>query len=77
MENFNYFEPTEEQLRKFHEINSKTSKEFDKECSYYNDCSICPFAIHQQLFITTKNTCVYGLTEEKFRIKMMDADCEF
>ena len=76
-ENLTYYEPTEEQLAKFHYLNSMSEVEFGSRCEYWNDCSICPIAIHQWLISTEKHTCTYGITEEKFRILMADADCEY
>jgi hypothetical protein len=76
-ENLIHYKPTKEQYAKFDRINSKTDEEQDKECLYFNDCSICPFAIHQYLYSTTKHTCVQGMSKRQFEIAMDNADCEF
>lgn len=76
-ENLNFYEPDEWQLHKFRVINSKSEEEHDRICVSYDDCSICPMAIHQHLITTTKHTCVYGMSEKDFRTRMSDADCSF
>lgn len=76
-ENLTFYEPTEEQLYKFNDINQMRADIVDEQCTYYNDCSICPMAIHQYLLSTTKHICTYGISEEKFRVLMSDADCEY
>lgn len=76
-ENFNFYEPDENQLHKFNVINAKSEEDWERACVSCNDCSICRMAIHQHLITTTKHTCVYGMTEEQFRKAMMDADCSF
>lgn len=76
-ENLTFYEPTEEQLVKFRRINELHRTRFEFLCVCCDDCSICDMAIHQHLLSTTKNTCTYGMTEEKFCIIMSDADCEY
>ena len=76
-ENLQHYIPTEQQYLKFKRINNKTEEKQDKECLFYNDCSICPYAIHQHLYSTTKHTCVQGMTKKQFEIAMDNADCEF
>ena len=76
-ENSLHYEPDERDLEKFRKINSFSEEEQDKQCLRYNDCSICPLAIHQVLLSTTKHTCVQGMTEKQFRIAMDNADVSF
>ena len=76
-ENLRHYKPTKQQYLKFEKINNKTEEEQDIDCLFYNDCSICPYAIHQYLYSTTKHTCVQGMTKKKFEIAMDNADCEF
>ena len=76
-ENLTFYEHTESQLKKFHDINSMPSDVWEIQCVNYNDCSICPMAIHKYLLSTTKHTCTYSISEDKFRILMSDADCEY
>ena len=65
------------QMRWFNYINAQSEENHDKQCIYYDDCSICPMAIHQFLLTTTKHTCVRDMSEKEFRIRMVDADCCF
>lgn len=74
-ENLIFYEPTEAQLQKFRDINA--SPNWPEQCVYYDDCTVCPMAIHQYLLSTTKHICTYGISEEKFRLLMSDADCEY
>lgn len=77
-ENLDHFEPTEYQYRKFEEINKLSDEEWEERCvMLYDDCSICPMAIHQYLITTDKHTCVYGITKEKFEALLDNADCSF
>lgn len=76
-ENLTHREPIQSQYEKFERINAKTEKEKDEDCLYYNDCSICPYAIHQDLYSTTKHTCVQGMTRHQFEVAMDNADCYF
>lgn len=76
-ENFTFYEPNEQQLHKFHQINARNEEEHYQRCLYYDDCSICPMAIHQQLYTTTRHTCTYGMSEKEFRKCMTDADCYY
>ena len=76
-ENLTFREPTEAQYAKFERINAKTEKEQDEDCIYFNDFSICPYAIHQELYSTTKHTCVQGMTRRQFEVAMNNADCDF
>lgn len=76
-ENLRYYKPTEEQYRKFEWINAKSDKEQDEDCIRYDDCSICPYAIHQDLYSTTKHTCVQGMSKKEFETELNNADCYF
>ena len=76
-ENSLHYEPDERDVEKFRKINSFSEEEQDKQCLRYNDCSICPYAIHQYLYTTTKHTCVQGMSKKEFEIAMDNADCEF
>ncbi len=76
-ENLTFYKPTEEQLAKFRRINRTPEWINDMACIECGDCSKCLAAVHQHLISTTKHTCTYGITEEKFRILMSDADCEY
>ena len=76
-ENLDHYTPTDYQYSKFKQINSDADREHEAECYYYNDCSICPRAIHQYLFITEKHTCVRGMTLSQFETAMDNADCTF
>lgn len=76
-ENFYFYEPTKAQIEKFRRINETPEWIHNAICTNCNDCSECNAAIHQWLISTTKNTCTYGMTEEKFRLIMADADCEY
>ena len=76
-ENLTMHEPTEQQLAKFNEINALSEASFERRCADYNNCSICPIAIHQYLVSTTKHRCTYGLSEMEFRLLMSSADCDY
>jgi len=76
-ENLTFYEPTKEQLAKFRRINETPEWMHDAACANCNDCSICHAAIHQYLLSTTKHTCTYGISEEKFRLLMSNADCDY
>lgn len=76
-ENLIHRKPTEVQYMKFEHISAKTEDEKDSDCRYYNDCSICPYAIHQELYSTIKHTCVQDMTRRQFEIAMDNADCYF
>ena len=76
-ENLNMHEPTSFQMIKYYEINSMPEEMHEAKCVYYDNCSICPMAIHQFLLSTTKHHCVYGMSEDKFLSVMSDADCAF
>ena len=76
-ENLTFYEPDEQQLAKFHEINAMSESAWERRCVYYNNCSICPMAIHQHLLSTTKHRCTHGLSEMEFRLFMSDADCDY
>lgn len=72
MSQFN--EPTAEQITKFYETNSMDEPVFNRRCASYNNCALCPMAIHQSV---TKNHCTYGMSEMEFRLLMSSADCEY
>lgn len=76
-ENLTIHEPEWYHLEKFHDINSMPDRIWEQHCVHYDDCSICPMAIHQYLLSTMKHTCTRGISEEKFRALMSDADCEY
>lgn len=76
-ENLTHREPTQYQYEKFDRIKAKTEEQQEEDCIYYNDCSICPYAIHQELYSTTKHTCVQGMTRRQFEVAMNNADCDF
>jgi hypothetical protein len=76
-ENLTYHEPEWYHLEKFYDINAMPSETWEQHCVHYNDCSICPMAIHQHLLSTTKHHCTRGLSEMEFRIIMSSADCEY
>ena len=76
-ENLMHFSPTAEQYEKFKKFNSMTDEEQDKACIHYDDCKICPMAIHQYLLSYTKHTCVLGMTKKQFEIALDNADCDF
>lgn len=76
-ENLTFYEPTEQQLRKFHEINALSESAWEKQCVSCDNCSICHMAIHQYLLSRTKHTCTYGLSEMEFRLMMSSADCDY
>lgn len=76
-ENLILYEPTETQLAKFHRINETPEWIHNTICANCNDCSECNAAIHKRFLSTTKHICTYGITEDKFRILMADADCEY
>lgn len=76
-ENLTHYEPDEKDWEKFRRINSLSEEEQDKKCLFYNDCSICPMAIHQTLLSTTKHTCVQGMSEKQFKTAMDNADVTF
>ena len=76
-ENLTFYEPTKEQLSKFRRINETPEWMHNIACTSCNDCSQCHAAIHKYLLSTTKHTCTYGITEEKFHLLMSDADCEY
>lgn len=76
-ENLTFYEPTEEQLAKFRRVNSLEETDWALRCVFCNDCSICDMAVHQWLILTEKHTCTRGISEERFRALMSDADCEY
>ena len=76
-ENLFHYQPSDEEYEKFERINSMTDEQWEHECTSTNDCSICRMAIHQYLTFTTKHTCVYGMTRERFESAMDNADCSF
>ena len=76
-ENLTHYESTEQELYKFRKINALSEEEQEKRCLFYDDCSICPMAIHQHLLSTTKHTCVQGMSEREFVLAMDNADCSF
>lgn len=76
-ENLEFHKPTEAQWDKFHRINSKTKEQQDDECYYFDDCRICPMAIHQFLLSTETHICVLGMSEKEFEIAMSSADISF
>lgn len=77
LEDLEHYEPDETQLNKFNKINALSDEKWEEECHFYNDCSICPMAIHHFLLSTTKHTCVYGISEEKFKAEMNASDVIF
>ena len=76
-ENLEHYKPTKAQYDKFDRINRKTETEQDEDCIRFDDCSICPYAIHQHLYTTTKHTCVQGMSKKQFESAMDNADCDF
>lgn len=76
-EDLNHFEPSEEDFRKFERINAMPDEQWERECVAYNDCSICTMAIHTALFSTTKHTCTYGISKERFIALMDDVDASY
>ena len=68
------YEPTAQQLQKFNEINALSESTFERRCAVYNNCVLCPFALHMGL---TKHRCTYGLSEMEFRLLMSSADCDY
>ena len=76
-ENFSHFYPSEKEWEKYEKINSMAEKDWERECVYYDDCSICPMAIHTELISTTKHVCVRGMTKERFLSSMDSADAIF
>ena len=76
-ENLIFYEPTEEQLAKFHRINETPEWIHNIACTNCNNCAECRAAIHQYLLSTTIHHCTYDITEDKFRILMSSADCEY
>lgn len=76
-ENLAFYEPDEAQFAKFHYINSLSDEDWELRCVSYNDCSICPMAIHQWLLSTETHHCTYGISEKEFRALMSSADCSY
>ena len=76
-ENLYFYEPTEAQLTKFHNINQTPEWIHNTICANCNDCSVCHVAIHQHLISKTVHYCTYGMSENKFYAMMADADCEY
>lgn len=66
--------PTEQQLSKFIEVNALSEETFNRRCASYNNCAICPMAIHLSF---TKSRCTYGLSEMEFQLLMMSSDCDY
>lgn len=66
--------PTEQQLAKFAEINAMSDPAFDRRCASYNNCALCPMAIHQSV---TKSRCTYGMSEMEFQLLMSSAECDY
>lgn len=67
-------QPTEQQLAKFAEINAMSETTFNRRCASYNNCALCPIAIHLS---ATKNRCTYGLSEMEFMLLMSTAECDY
>lgn len=76
-ENLEHFAPSEEQYKKFEEINSLSEERWEVRCVWCNDCALCYMAIHQTLLSTTTHTCVYGMSKKEFEMHMDNADCDF
>lgn len=76
-ENLIFFEPDEMQLKWFHYLNAMDDDKFEEYCLSYDDCKVCPCAIHRQNISTTSNICTRGMSEKQFRTYMCDADCYF
>lgn len=76
-ENLTFYEPDEHQLAKFRCVNEASDYIHDMMCRHTNDCSQCNAAIHQWLLSTEKHVCTRGITEDKFRLLMSSADCEY
>lgn len=76
-EDLEHWEVDEGDLEKFRKINALSDEEQERRCAFYDDCSICPMAIHKILLSTTKHICVQGMTEEKFRIEMDSISASF
>lgn len=76
-ENLIYYEPTEAQIAKFRRINETPEWMHSIACTNCNNCAECHAAIHQHLLSTTTHRCTYGISEERFRILMSSADCEY
>ena len=76
-ENLTFYEPDDAQLAKFRRINALSDEDWELRCIPYNDCSICPMAIHQWLLSTETHHCTYGISEKEFKILMSSADCYY
>ena len=65
---------TEQQLIKFNEVNAMPEAAFNRRCASYNNCALCPMAIHLS---ATQNRCTYGMSEMEFRLILSSADCDY
>ena len=72
--NQTFYEPTEQQLQKFKEINALSEATFDRRCASYNNCTICPMALHIGM---GHNRCTYGMSEMEFQLLMLHNDCNY
>ena len=59
---------------KFNEINAMSEDVFDSRCAEYNNCSICPMALHVGI---SHNRCTYGMSAMEFQLITMYNDCDY
>ena len=61
-------------VEKFNEINAMQESVFERRCASYNNCSMCPIALHIE---PSSHRCTYGMSEMEFRLLMSSADCDY
>lgn len=57
-------------IEHYNEINQLSEEDFLKKCRWYNDCSICRLALHKDLLSTTKHTCIYGMSLNRYLVEI-------
>ena len=64
----------EQYLQKFNEVNDLAEEVFERRCLEYNNCAICPMALHVGL---SHNRCTYGMSEMEFQLIVSHNDCDY
>lgn len=50
----------------------QSEEQKDRICHEYNDCSVCPLAVHKPLFSTAKHICARDFTKEEYAFESED-----
>ena len=61
-------------VKKFKEINELSEEVFDRRCAEYNNCSMCPMALHIGM---AHNRCTYGMSEMEFQLILLHNACDY